>query len=263
MAEEVNDHFRHASELGAKVSALGGNARRAGVEVALAGHVATDGDDRTGTEPIFLGTKQGSHDDVSTGLHAPIGTEPHPSSQSVENENLLRFGQAHFPRASGVLDARQRTCSGAPVVAGDKDVIGVCLGNPRGNRAYTRLRDELYSDLGPWIGRFEVVDQLGKVLDGVDVVVWWRTDQRDPGDGVAQAGNEGCDLGGRDLSALTGLGPLCHLDLEFFCLLEIFGCHAEASTRHLLDLGVCALALVRAVREWLPPVRVLTTFAGV
>src|SRR3972149_6907580 len=63
------------------------------------------------------------------------------------------------------------------------------------------------------VDRREVRDQLGEVLDRVDVMVRWRTDVR----AARLAAAEGCDVRGRllrrQLAALAGLGSLGNLDL--------------------------------------------------
>ena len=74
--------------------------------------------------------------------------------------------------------------------------------------------DELDADPRARVDRPQVGDELGEVLDRVDVVVRRRAD-------VALAGlaaTEGGDVGGRlaagQLAALAGLGALGDLDLE-------------------------------------------------
>ncbi len=57
MDEEPDDLVRCALELGAQILALGGDASRAGVQVALASHVATDGDQAGSAEAIFFGAQ--------------------------------------------------------------------------------------------------------------------------------------------------------------------------------------------------------------
>ena len=59
-----DDLIRGAGELGAQFFTLGGDSGRAGVEVALAGHVAADGDQHRGSEPEFLGAEHGRHDHI-------------------------------------------------------------------------------------------------------------------------------------------------------------------------------------------------------
>ena len=98
------------------------------------------------------------------------------------------------------------------VVAADEHVIGVGFRHARRNRADTRFGHELDADPRSRIGNLQVVDKLRQVLDGIDVVVWWRREERDTGDGVPQAGNQPRHLMGRNLPTLARLRALRHLD---------------------------------------------------
>ena len=45
------------------------------------------------------------------------------------------------------------------------------------------------------------------------------------------------------LAALAGLRALGHLDLDLAAVVEIIRRHAEAARGHLLDLGICVVAV--------------------
>ena len=77
------------------------------------------------------------------------------------------------------LDRAQRRRAGAAVVAGDEDVVGVGLGDARGDGADADLGDELHRDRRARVRAAQVVDELLEVLDRVDVVVRRRRDQAD------------------------------------------------------------------------------------
>jgi hypothetical protein len=88
------------------------------------------------------------------------------------------------------------------------------------------------------------VDQLGQVLNGVDVVVGRRRNQAHAGGRVAHLGNPGVDLTAGQLSALAGLGSLGHLDLDFPGLGQVEAGDAEPTRGHLLDGAVFGVALL-------------------
>ncbi len=69
---------------------------------------------------------------------------------------------------------------GAAVVSGDEDHVGMGLADPGRDRPDTDRTDELDVDAGVLVRVLEVVDELGEVLDGVDVVVRRRRDQSHP-----------------------------------------------------------------------------------
>ncbi len=106
----------------------------------------------------------------------------------------------------------------------------------------------------------EVVDELGQVLDGVDVVVGRRGDQADAGLGVAQAGDLLGDLVAGQLAALAGLGALGHLDLQLVGVDQVLGGDPEAAGGDLLDAGVLVVA---ALAPGVVAVRVLAALTAV
>lgn len=81
------------------------------------------------------------------------------------------------------------------IIAADQHDIGVSFGNTRGNRSDADFGHQLDADAGTAVGIFQIVDQLGKILDGVDIMVRRRRDQTDPRSGVTGLGDPGIDLG--------------------------------------------------------------------
>ncbi len=114
-------------------------------------------------------------------------------------------------------------------------MIGVRLGHARGDRADPDLGDQLDADARPGVHVLEIVDELGQILDRVDVVVRRRRDQPHAGHGVADLGDVLVDLVARELPALAGLGALGHLDLQLVGVDQVLRGHAEAARGHLLD----------------------------
>ena len=110
--EEPLDHLGRAGELGPQVLALGGDAGRARVEVALAGHVATDRHERRGPERELLGAQQRRDEQVPTGLQAAVRAQRDPVAQVVAEQDLVDLGEAQLPRRADVLD---RDSGEAPV----------------------------------------------------------------------------------------------------------------------------------------------------
>ena len=157
--------------------------------------------------------------------------------------------------APGVLERRERRGARAAVVARDEHDVGVRLGHARCDRADPDLGDELDVDARRRVGVLEVVDQLGEVLDRVDVVVRRRRDEADAGRRVTRLGHPRVDLVTGQLPALAGLGALGHLDLDVVGVGEVEARHAEASGRDLLDRRA-ALGVEQAVD-------VLAALAGV
>ena len=194
--EEGLDELRRAGEALPQLGVLGRDADRTGVEVADPHEDAARHDERGGGEAELLGAEQRGDDDVAAGLDLAVDLHDDPVAQPVEHERLLGLGEAELPRAAGVLEARQRARAGAAVVARDEHDVGVRLAHARRDRADADLGDELDVDAGLRVGVLEVVDELGEVLDRVDVVVRRRADQPDARRRVPGARHPRVDLAG-------------------------------------------------------------------
>jgi len=238
LGHEMHDHLRLAGELGAQVLALRRDADRAGVVVTRAGHLAARGHERGRAEAEFVRTEQRSDDHVAARLEAAVHPDAHPAAQAVDQERLLRLGQAHLPRRARVLDRAERRRAGAAVVAAQVDEVRVALGDARRDGAHACLRDELDGDGRLRVGLLQVEDELCQVLDAVDVVVGRRGDECDARRRVADARNLRGDLVPRQLAAFARLGALRHFDLQFVRGYQVGRGHAEAAGRHLLNPAV-------------------------
>ena len=106
--EEVHDELGLAGELLAQLGVLGRDPDRAGVEVADAHHDAAAHDERGRREAELLGAEQRRDDHVAAGLQLAVGLHDDAVAQPVEQQRLLRLGQAELPRRARVLDRRER-----------------------------------------------------------------------------------------------------------------------------------------------------------
>ena len=147
--EEVDDVLGLADEALAQHRILRGDADGTGVEMTLAHHDAAGGDQRRGGEAEFVGAQQRADDDVASGAHAAVDLHGDARPQAVQHQRLMGFGQADFPRRARMLDRSQRRSAGAAFEAGDRHVIGLALGDARGDRADADLGDELDRDQSP------------------------------------------------------------------------------------------------------------------
>ena len=118
---------------------------------------------------------------------------------------------------------------------------------------------ELHADAGAGVHLLQVVDELGQILDRINVVVRRGADQLDTGLSAAQAGNDALHLHAGKLAAFAGLGALGHLDFQFLGAGKIFRCHAETAAGDLLDLAIAPIAIWIAFEAR----RILTAFAGI
>jgi hypothetical protein len=118
-----------------------------------------------------LSAEQGGHNDIPAGFELAVGLHDDAVAQAVEEQRLLGLGQPELPRCSGMLDAGQRGCAGPAVVPGDEDHIGMCLGYACRDGSDADFGDQLHVDPRDRVGVLQVVNELGEVLDRVDVVV--------------------------------------------------------------------------------------------
>ena len=106
--EKVDDVLGLAGEALAQHRVLGGDADRAGVEVALAHHDAAGGDQRRGGEAELVGAKQRADHDVAAGAKAAVDLHGDAPAQPVGDQRLVGLGEPDFPRRAGVLDRGER-----------------------------------------------------------------------------------------------------------------------------------------------------------
>ena len=257
--EEIDDMFGQADEALAQHRVLRRDADRAGVEMALAHHDAARRDQRRGGKAEFVGAEQRGDDDVASGPQAAVRLHGDARAQTVQHQRLMRLGQADLPGRAGMLDRGQRRSAGAPFKAGNRDMIGLALGDARRDRADADFRDELDRHRRLRIDVLQIEDELLEILDRIDVVMRRRRNEADALRRMAHLGDDRVDLVAGQLAAFAGLGALRHLDLHHVGIDEIFGGHAEAPRGDLLDRRAHRIAIGHP----LVAIGFLAAFAGV
>ena len=248
-AHEVDDVLRLAGELLAQARILRRDAGRAGVEMADAHHDAAGRDQRRGREAEFLGAEQRGDDDVATGLQLAVGFDRDAAAQIVQHQRLVRLGEAELPRQAGVRDRGLRRCAGAAVVAADQHDVGVRLRDAGGDRADADFGDQLHADARAAIRVLQIVDQLGQILDRVDVVMRRRRNEADACGRVPRLRDPRIHLRAGQLAAFAGLRALRHLDLDLVRADQVLARDAEATGGDLLDRGVLRVAVRQRARS--------------
>ena len=120
-------------------------------------------------------------------------------------------------------------------MTGDLDDIGIGLGHTGRNGADADFGNQLDADRSSGMHLVKVMDQLGQVLNRIDVVMRRWRDQGHTRFAVAQPGDVLVDLRTGKLTSFAGLGSLSHLDLQLFSAPQVFRCDAEAPRGDLFD----------------------------
>jgi hypothetical protein len=149
--------------------------------MALAHHHAAGSDQWRRGEAEFVGAEERADRNVTAGANAAVDLYCNAAAQPIGDQRLMGFGKPDFPWRSGMLDRGKRGGAGAALVAGDRDVIGTCLGYAGGDRADADLGNELDRNVAFRVDVFQIEDELRQILAGLDLVMRRRRDQADAG----------------------------------------------------------------------------------
>ena len=197
-------------------------------------HNTAHSDQWCGSETPLLGTQQGRNSDIPTSPDLTVGLNSHSASQVVQHQSLVSLGKTQLPRKTGVLDGCPFGSTGTTVVTRNGDVIGLGLDYTAGNDANTNFRHKLDRDSSTRIGSFEIINELLKVLDRIDIVVRRRRDKSHTRSRVSSSTDRSRHLVTGKLTTLTRLSTLSHLDLKFIRVGEVVGSDAESTGSDLL-----------------------------
>ena len=76
--------------------------------MADAHHDAAERHQRRGGKAEFFRAQQRGHHDIAAGFELAIGLNHDPAAEIVQQQGLVRFGEAEFPRGAGMFDGGQR-----------------------------------------------------------------------------------------------------------------------------------------------------------
>jgi hypothetical protein len=93
-----------ATELRPEIEILGGDANRAGIQMALADHLASHGEQREGAEAETFRPEQGSNHHVTPGAHTPVGFQHHTGALAVGDKDLMGLCNSQLPRRTCMFD---------------------------------------------------------------------------------------------------------------------------------------------------------------
>ena len=211
---KVHDIFRSAAEALSQRLILCSDPGRAGVLRAHPHHHASHAHQRGRRKGEFFRPQKRRDRHIASAHQLSVRFQYDPAAQAVLHQTVMRFGKPKLPGQSRMMDRGGGSCSRSSVVTGNQDRPGACLGYAGGDRSYACLRDQLYTDPRIRVGVLQVVDQLRQVLDGIDIMMRRRRDQRNTGRGKPGGRDPGIDLSAGKMSSLPGFRALRHLDLD-------------------------------------------------
>ncbi len=245
---EIHHILRLAPETFAQFRVLGGNAHRAGVQVADPHHHTAHGHQgRCGKAKFLCPQHTGDHH-VTARHQLAVRLQYHLVPQPVHNQGLMGLRHPQFPGKASVVDGISRRRPGAAVKGGHQYHLGPGLGHACRHGSHPGLAHQLHGNPRPGVGIFQIIDQLCQILNGINVVMRGRGNEPHTGGGMAGLGYPGVDLAPGKLAALPGLCPLCHLNLNLLGADQVAGGHPEPSGGHLLDGGT-AVVILRPRRQ--------------
>ena len=220
----------------AKRFILRGNANRAGIQMALPRHHASDCQQRRCAEAEFVGAQNCRENNVPGEFQASVHTEREPRTEAGANQRVMGLAQPDFPRKPGILDRSERRRTRAAVVPAYGNDVGAGFCDPGGNDAHAGSGNQFHADARLRVHGAQIVNQLRQIFDAVNVVMRWRRNQRRSGRRMPDARNVLTDFLSRQLPALARLRSLRHFDFEFLGVHQVIGGDAEPRRSHLFDL---------------------------
>ena len=135
------------------------------------------------------------------------------------------------------MDGTSRCCSRSSIISGNQDNLCSGFCNTGCDSTNTCFGYQFNGDSCIHIRVFQVINQLCKVLDGINIMMWRWRDQTDSRCRMTGLGNPWIYLSSRQMSAFSWFCSLCHLNLDLLCTYQISGSYTESSGSDLLDCG--------------------------
>mmetsp|Transcript_13155 Transcript_13155/g.18842 ORF Transcript_13155/g.18842 Transcript_13155/m.18842 type:complete len:210 (+) Transcript_13155:1432-2061(+) len=153
---------------------LSGNSDRTCIQVTLSHHDTSHRNQRPSSKAKFFCTQKTRNDDITTSLELTVGLEFDSVAQSVENEGLLCFCKAEFPRKSSAFQSSPCGSTGSSVMTTDSDMISNSLGNSSSYNSHTDLGNQFHGNFSSWLGILQIMDKLRQIFDRVNIMMGWR-----------------------------------------------------------------------------------------
>ena len=236
-AHEVHNIFRFSAETLSKFRILCCNSDRAGIQITYTHHYTSHCYQRCGSKSEFFCSKDGCDRHVTAAHQLTVCLDADSFSQTILDQRLMCLGKSKLPWKSGIVNRTSWCRTGSSVISGDQYQSGSCFGNTGCYGTNAGFWYQFHRNPCIFIRILAVINELCKVLDGIDIMMWRWRDQTDSRCRMTGLGNPWIYLSSRQMSAFSWFCSLCHLDLDFLCTYQISGSYTESSGSDLLDCG--------------------------
>ena len=166
-------------------------------------------------KPTPVGAEAVQLDDVVAVAVAAVGPDLDPVADAGLHQRPVHGAGADVAGQADVAQGVLARGAGAALEARQGDDVGAGLGDADADRADVRHDRHLDETRTSRVDGLQLVDQLGQVLDRVEVVVVATGEIRSvPALRVTRGGDLLGDLRAGQVAALAGLGALADLDLD-------------------------------------------------
>ena len=143
--------------------------------------------------------------------------------------------QSQLPGKPSIVNGASRRRAGTTVITRDQDHPRTGFRHTSCHGADARLRHQFHRYPRIPVGVFQVIDQLCQIFDGINIMMRRWRNQGYSWCGVSRLCHPGIYFFPWQMSALSRLCALCHLDLDLLGTDQVSGGHAKASRSHLLN----------------------------
>ena len=168
---KVHDVFRLAAESFAELRILGRHAYRTGIQVADTHHHAAHGYQRSCGKTELLCAQHGRNRHILAGHQFSVCLDADAPSEAVLDQSLVRLRQSQLPGKACMVDGASGRRARSSIIAGNQDDLGSGLRYAGCYGSHTGLRYQLYGNPRVPVGILQIVDELGQILDGINIVV--------------------------------------------------------------------------------------------
>ena len=128
-------------------------------------------------KPYSSAPNKRGDDHIPPSFHLAVGFDPDAATQIVQHERLMCLRQSQLPWNACILNGGERRCPRTAGISANQNFIGVSLRNTRRDGPNPDFRHKLNGHGGIRIRVFQIEDELGQVLNGIDIMVRRRGNQ--------------------------------------------------------------------------------------